>query len=333
MQEGNFPMYATANKKMLNMLILEILETYSDEEHHLTQQEILKILDRDYGMSCDRRSVKNNILYLIELGYDIDMEDGYFLAARKFEDAELRMLIDSVLFSRTLSNTQSKRLIKKIEGFGNKYFKSKVSHVSTGPMIRRTDNKTVLYTVNSINDAIDKKKKISFRYNNYELDLKLHDKGKDYIVNPYQMVASNGNYYLLGNLDKYDNVSYYRIDKITNVEILKDKIKPMEQVKDLANGLDLPKHMAEHIYMIHGESVRVTLKCNNYIIDALVDWFGKDIRIIEKNKDYFLARVTCNHDAMMYWALQYGQHVEVLEPTSLRAELKKEINKMVRKYK
>lgn len=326
-------MYATANKKMLNMLILEILETYSDEEHHLTQQDILKILDRDYGMSCDRRSVKNNILYLMELGYDIDIEDGYFLATRKFEDAELRLLIDSVLFSKTLSATQAKRLIKKLEDCGNKYFKAKVSHVVTTPRIRRTDNKSVLYTVNSINDAIDKKKKIQFRYNRYEMDLKLHDVGKEYLVNPYQMVASNGNYYLLGNLDKYDNVSYYRIDKITDVRIIEDKVKPMSEVKDLVNGLDLPKHMAEHIYMFCGESVPVKLKCKNYIVDSLVDWFGTDVRIMEKQDDDFVVRIVCNYDAMMYWALQYGQHVEVLEPAALRAELKNEIGKMARKYK
>ena len=65
---------------MLNMLILEILHTYTDEEHSLTQQEILKLLEKNYGMECDRRSVKNNVLYLKELGYDISMEKaiGYF---------------------------------------------------------------------------------------------------------------------------------------------------------------------------------------------------------------------------------------------------------------
>ena len=29
-------MYATANKKMLNMLILDILRTYTDQDHSLT---------------------------------------------------------------------------------------------------------------------------------------------------------------------------------------------------------------------------------------------------------------------------------------------------------
>ena len=34
-------MYGTGNKKMLNMLILDILKDYSDTEHRLTQQDII----------------------------------------------------------------------------------------------------------------------------------------------------------------------------------------------------------------------------------------------------------------------------------------------------
>ena len=96
-------MYATGNKKMLNMLILDILKEYSDSEHRLTQQDIIRLLRTDYGMECDRRSVKSNVLSLIELGYDISMENGYYLDEREFENAELRLLIDSVLSSRVIS--------------------------------------------------------------------------------------------------------------------------------------------------------------------------------------------------------------------------------------
>lgn len=88
---------------MLNMLILEILKEYSDQEHRLTQQKIVSLLKSNYGMDCDRRSVKNNVLYLKELGYDISLEKGYCLLDRQFDDVELRILIDSVMFSKNLT--------------------------------------------------------------------------------------------------------------------------------------------------------------------------------------------------------------------------------------
>ena len=37
-------------KRMLNFLILDILKEYSDEDHRLTQQEILRLLKLNYDV-------------------------------------------------------------------------------------------------------------------------------------------------------------------------------------------------------------------------------------------------------------------------------------------
>ena len=326
-------MYATGNKKMLNMLILEILRKYTDEDHALTQQEILKLLDQNYGMECDRRSVKSNVLSLKEMGYDISMEKGYRLLSREFDDAELRILIDSVLFSKSISTRQARGLIKKLRDMASNYFNAKVSHVSNLPELNRTDNKQAMYTLDTINDAIADNKKISFNYNDVGVDFKLHPKRQEpYDVNPYQIVANNGRFYLVGNYDKYDNVAHFRIDKMTNVMELPQKAKPMKQVPELADGLNLPKHMAEHIYMFGGESVIIKLLTTEDMMSELVDWFGRDFKIIEHKGNQIKVRLRCNESAMRYWALQYGPYVEVLEPKSLREQLKGDIREMAEKY-
>ena len=327
-------MYGTGNKKMLNMLILEILRQYSDEEHSLTQQDIIKLLDKNYGMECDRRSVKSNILSLKEMGYDISMEKGYRLLSREFDDSELRILIDSVLFSKSISTKQAKDLIAKIRGLASNYFNAKVSHVSNLPELNRTINKQAMYSLDAINDAIADKRKIEFIYNDVGTDFKLHPRREDpYIVNPYQIVANNGKFYLIGNYDRYDNVAHFRIDKMTNVRILSEKAKPMSKVSELEKGLNLPKHMAEHIYMFSGESVAVELKTDPDMMSELVDWFGTDFKIIKKTDESLTIRVNCNYSAMKYWALQYGPYVEVIKPESLRQELLEAVEGMVKKYK
>ena len=67
--------YGTETKKMLNILILEILRTYSDDEHHLTQQEIMRRLKADYGIEkIDRRPVRANVQSLVDMGYGIENE-------------------------------------------------------------------------------------------------------------------------------------------------------------------------------------------------------------------------------------------------------------------
>ncbi|MCR5649710.1 MAG: WYL domain-containing protein [Lachnospiraceae bacterium] len=326
-------MYATGNKKMLNMLILEILRTYSDENHALTQQDIIKLLDKNYGMDCDRRSVKSNVLSLKEMGYDISMERGYRLLSREFDDAELRILIDSVLFSKSISTKQARGLIEKIRGLASVFFNAKVSHVRNLPELQRTNNKQALYALDTINDAIAEKKKIRFIYNDIGTDFKLHPKkDKPYIVNPYQIVANNGRFYLIGNYDTYDDIAHFRIDKMTEVGMLDERVKPMNQVEGLENGLNLPKHMAEHIYMFSGKSEVIKLETTEDMMSELVDWFGRDFKIIRRNGERITIRVVCNTSAMRYWALQYGPYVEILEPKHLRKQLRDDIENMHEKY-
>ena len=329
-------MYGNDRKKLLILLILDVLQRNSDENHHLTQQEILRLLEAEYGVVCDRRSVKANVLDLVDMGYDINMDDGYYIASREFDDAELKMLIDSVLFSRHISLTQGKRLIEKLEKQSNKYFRAKVSYVRALPDLNRTENKQVMIVLDTLNDAIDQGKKVRFMYNSYGTDFKLHPRKKEkYLVNPYQMVANNGRYYLIGNIDKYDDLNHYRIDRITDIEMTDENVKPMKQVNGLENGLNLPKHMAEHIYMFCGESVPVQMKSSPDMMDDLIDWFGKDFRIIDKGKDGgdMTVSLKCNYNAMFYWALQYGAYVEIISPKELRDELAETIEKMNAKYK
>ena len=327
-------MYATANKKMLNMLILDILKEYSDADHRLTQQEIIRLLKSNYDMECDRRSVKNNVLYLKELGYEISMDDGYYLVEREFEDAELRMLIDSVLFSKQLTQKQAKDLIEKLRKQGNRYFPAKVSHISNLPDLQHADNKQLMYALDAVNDAITEKKKISFIYNSYGTDFQLHPRReKPYIVSPYQMVANNGHFYLIANYDKYDNISHYRLDKMTCVKILDEKVKPQKAIKDFSQGFSLPKHMAEHIYMFSGPSVRVKLLAPADMMNELIDWLGKDFVVRKSDNDEkIIITLNCNEESMFYWALQYGPYVEVLEPESLRRRIAESVKKMAKKY-
>lgn len=326
-------MYETGTTKMLVILILEILRKYSDAEHRLTQQDILRYLKLEYGAVCDRRSVKSNVECLVELGYDIDMKKGYCLLSPDFEPAELRMLIDSVLCSKNITQQQAKVLIEKLQLQGNKYFKPKVSHVCNLPTLHHGDNTQFLYALDALNDAINAGQKVSFVYNSYGTDFQLHPRRQEpYVVNPYQLVVANGFYYLIANYDKYDDISHYRLDKITQVQLLPDRAKPIKNLPGQENGLDLPRHLSEHIYMFSGASVNVQMQVPQHLMNELVDWFGKDFRIVSQQEGDMVIAVKCNRQAMVYWALQYGPYAQVLSPADLRQELAEKVGEMYQRY-
>ena len=143
---------------------------------------------------------------------------------------------------------------------------------------------------------------------------------KRQVINPYQMVANNGRFYLVCNNEKYDNIAYYRIDRITDIRILPETVKPLRELPEGKNGLNLPERLAEHLYMFSGKSERVTFRAKKYLMNDLIDWFGTDIEFTEETEEEVTASVRVNLNAMRLWALQYALHVRVIGPEELAAQ-------------
>ena len=341
--------------KKLSFAILDILRQYTDSnpEHRLNQNDIIEILERDYDIKADRKSVKRNLTSLWEMGFLVDWEetrrmypnkDGemeesfiqhdFYLdrdPERDFDDSELRLLIDSLLFSKHVPYSQCKKLVGKLKGLSNNWFKSRIRFISKLPETA-SENRELFLTIDVLDEAIADGKQVSFTYNEYGTDKKLHPKrDREYIVNPYQMAATNGRYYLIGNYDKYDNLANYRMDRITNIRLLDTPVKPKEQVED-GKQFSLPKHMAEHLYMFSGESIPVTFRMDKVVLNDVIDWFGTDIAFSDETEDEVTARVTVNWHAMRYWALQYCRHVHILSPPDLAEHVQQDLQIALNNY-
>lgn len=338
------------SKKSIILAIYEILKEYSSENHPLSQSEIAALLEAEYKIKVDRKAIKRNLMELVNFGYNIEYkiikrqnngkeEDIYtdWYLVKDFTDAEVKLLIDSIQFSKHIPYHQLEELVEKVSKLASYNFYDKYSHVAS---LKHNSiaNPQLFYTIEVLNRAIDSEKKVSFVYNEYGTDKKLHprksEEGKlrEYIINPYLIVSAYGRYYLICNNDKYSNVSNYRIDKITDIKILDLPCKPMEEVSGLENGLDLPRHMAEHVYMFSGESVCVTFEAQKNIAGEIVDWFGKDVIFSNENDNTILSTVFVNKNAFLYWALQYGKHIKVIEPKSLAEDIKNAAFEIYQKY-
>ncbi|MCR5352724.1 MAG: WYL domain-containing protein [Clostridiales bacterium] len=343
-------------KKLVIMNILDILRRYSDENHRLSQRDIVEILHNEYDMTVERKTVKRNILNLMECGYDIEysesvrmvpnrvtceLEESYiwsdFYLVRDFTDSELSLMIDSIMFFKNIPYSQSKELIKKIEGLSNKYFRSRIKNILTTPE-SNPRNQQLFYTIDTLDTAISHNRKVSFFYNSFELDKKLHPKqtpdgeNKLYTVSPYQIAAVNGRYYLICNTDPHDDVSHYRLDRITEIKMTDGRMREAKTVKGLENGVNLPKHMAEHLYMFSGASEPVRFRMKKQILNDVIDWFGTDITFSDESEDEVTARVEVNLQAMRLWSVQYGPYVKVISPKMLAKEVKNDLQTALKQY-
>lgn len=61
------------------------------------------------------------------------------------------------------------------------------------------------------------------------------------------------------------------------------------------------------VYIFSGESGTVTFRMKKYLINDVVDWFGKDAEFFDESEDEISARVYVNLTAMRCWAMQYAR--------------------------
>jgi len=319
-------------KKLALIRILQILQDYTDYNHPLTHDEIVKKLYTLYNITVERKAIGRNIALLQDVGYDIETtKKGSYLAGRLFEDAELRLLSDSVLASQHITAKHSKELIAKLATLSNKYFKSHIKNVHSVNDWNKSENVALFYNIEIIDEAITQNKKIKFDYNKYGGDKKLH-RSAIHIVSPYQMILHNQRYFLMAYQEKWQHMSYYRLDRITNIELIDEVSTELRSIEGYKNGIDYKRFSSALPYMFSDDPERITFSIDGeWMIDHLVDWFGYDFRLEHKG-DKLIVSVNASINAMEYWAMQYLNSVEVLTPLSLRERIKNNLITAQKKY-
>lgn len=325
------------NKKASIILILIILQEYSDEDHFLTQQDIIDKVDEIYGIELERKSVAFSISLLQELDYDINKSPrgGYALLSRDFDNSEIRYIVDSLFSSKSISGKQASELSKKLNSSLSRYQRKEYNFIYKSSEINRSNNKELFYTLELIEEAKRRGKRISFQYLSFDENGKPFPKmdGFRYIVSPYYSVNSNGRYFLICNYrEKYRAITWFRIDYMINPKIEEDwPLKPIESLKDI-KSFDIAKYLNDNIYLLDGEVINATIQIDDpNSIQYIIDYFGKNAKIYKK-EDKLLADIKSNESALFYWYMQYSETFTIISPQSLIDRVKNEAERIIKKY-
>lgn len=106
------------------LYLLKILQERTDDEHPLSTNQIIEILDKEYGISTYRTTISKDVTALQDFGIDVIVNRSsqlqYFIGNRDFETAELKILIDAVESSKLITSKKTEELIGKIHSLTNK---------------------------------------------------------------------------------------------------------------------------------------------------------------------------------------------------------------------
>lgn len=326
------------NKKSSILLVLKILEEYTDDNHYLTQPQIATKISQLYGIDLERKAIGSSLQLLEELDYDIvkGTKGGFALLSRTFDPSEASFLIDAIFSSKSINGKEAKRMAEEVSSCFSKYQRKDYSYIYKSNEINRSKNKTTLYNVSIINEAISKGKRVGFQYLTYDKNGNeiYRNDGYEYIVSPYYLINNYGRYYLLCNYrEKYRPLQLFRIDKMANIVIKDDW--PIKQLKDLKDGpkdFSIAKYLNEHVYLFNEEVIDAKIILDGeWAIEIVKDWFGDNAKIHFKDEK-IIATIKGDEKALYYWIMQYSDCVTVLSPLSLVERIKKGLIDATRRY-
>jgi predicted DNA-binding transcriptional regulator YafY len=314
-----------SKNKLRQVFVLKILYEHTDENHCITIAQILQFLKDEYGIESYRKTIKEDIDLLMTAGFDIEFikssQNLYHIVSREFDIAELKVLIDAVVSSKFISKTKSQQLAEKLSKLAGPYMsKELVRNIDVERRVKG-DNKQLLLIIDTINTAINQKRKIAFKYFTYNVRKEKKEKHNGYIYkfSPYKLVWNGDYYYVVGFSDKYNDIGSFRVDRITkNPEILDEETVPVPE------NFDINKYLNTMFRMYNSECKEVELICDNDVIDSIIDRFGEDVQIYANDMESFriIVNTAVNH-IFFSWIFGFGGKVKIKAPAKLKAEYAK----------
>lgn len=312
---------ANQNCQKIKLLkLMELLQQETDEQHPLRASEICSRLV-SIEISCDRRTLTKDINVLNEQGFEVmsvmmGHEKGYYIEDRSFSVPELKILIDAVQAATFITDKKTNELINKIAALGGSHraeiLKSNIVCFNT----RKHSNESIYYSVNYLEDAIEKKKKVIFRY--YDLNENgekvYRREGHHYVVEPIALIFNEDNYYLICYSAKHDNTANYRIDRMDSVELIDEDVceKALVLRESVAGYTD------QVFKMYGGQPENITIEFNDRLIGVVYDKFGEDTKMLRLSDHTCAATVKVQVSPTFWgWLFQFGDQMKLRSPETL----------------
>ncbi|MGF0034478.1 helix-turn-helix transcriptional regulator [Bariatricus sp. SGI.154] len=326
---------AVQMQKLKTLYLMQILLERTDEENLLNATELCNILDQEYGVSVDRRTIYSEIDTLDKFGLDVVQKKGknpgYYIASRQFELPELKLLVDAVQSSRFITEKKSGELIKKLEKLCSRAEAkalSKQVSISNRP---KTENETIYYNVDQIHSAIYKNRQIAFQYAEWTMRKELHYRkdGAVYVISPWALTWGNENYYLVAYDENSGQIRHYRVDRMRHMQI-----REAERVgKEAFQNFDLAEFAKKTFGMYGGRDVEVVLLCHKQLAEVVLDRFGQETWMVPVDEEHFKARVLVAVSRQFFgWVAGVGSQMKIVGPEDVRREYKEYLEEILLDY-
>lgn len=314
-------------QKQKLLYIMKYFLTQTDEEYGVTVADIIEYLD-ECGIVAERKSIYSDIESLRDFGMDIvKTKVGkislFSLASREFETQELKLLVDAVQSSKFITQKKSRELIKKIESLTSEHQAKELHRQVIVANRVKTSNEEIYRNIDSINRAINTRKKISFYYTQWAINRSGAKKvvrvrrrdGQRYLLSPKALTWDDENYYLIAYDAEADLLKHFRVDKMEDIVVEQARVDSSKAV----DQFDLAVYAKQVFGMYGGELVNVKLRFDDDLIGVAIDRFSDKVFISpDKNGTFTLTAQVMLSPQFFGWLFSFGDKVRLLSPKSAR---------------
>ena len=310
-------------EKLLRLQRLLLEET--DEDHGVTIAEMQAYL-ATFGIHAERKSLYENIETLIHCGMDVAVDraggkNSYRLLSREFETAELRLLADAVASSRFITTRKSADLLRKLSRLASRHQGSGLQRQVFVPSRIKNMNETIFYLIDDLNRALTNGVSIEFTYFEWaaeqgKLVKRARHEGKRYRVSPWQLLWQDEFYYLVAFDHEHGDIRHYRVDRMGSIRLTKEP----RQGEEAFRGLQPEGYTSRVFGMFGGTPETVTLRFPPRLLDAMIDRFGKELRLTEHHGMLEISAEVVPSRPFYGWLFSLGSEVTLVAPAHLKEE-------------
>ena len=309
-----------ANEQKIKLLVLyDILQRETDEEHPLSTNEIIERLSAR-GIEVSRKILPGDIALLNKYGFEIlsykKKSHYYYVAYRPFDIAELKVLIDAVQAATFISESKTEGLVNRLASMAGEKQAEKLKQNFICYDTVKKDSKYIFYYIDEIERAIAQGNKISFCYCylTYKAERKYRKDGQRYIVNPLALVFSRENYYVVCYDNNHKGCANYRIDRIADLRIEPESI---DQRADFEN-FNINAYRRQAFSMYNGVLTEVQLTVHEDLIEEIFDKFGEKTKLYPQGEEYYTTVVSVQvSPAFFRWVIGSIGKIKIYSPRQI----------------
>lgn len=307
--------------KLRPLYLLRILREQTDENHKLSTAQLCKILKDEYGIDTFRTTIKTDIEVLQQAGYSIEVtrssQNLYSYTERDFDTQEITAMLDAVLCSKVMTPGSREQLVGKLTRLAGPFRTQELKRNWINRELGTQNKEQIAVIVDTINEAINKRRKIRFRKFDYNVkkERTVINGGAAYVISPYAMFTDGDCAYVAGCPDKEQGICVHRLDRIYGApEILDDIAAP------LSTGVD-SKYSAVPFSVGSSSHAEVEMQVDNSLMGEIIDRFGHDITTYACDQQSFRVITTVGLGPAFYsWVFGLQGKVKLREPDSVCRE-------------